>query len=86
MRQLVLIAALFLGSGTAQAAPVWSGPGWYQVEFSPGGYRLIAGPFGDIGACESSLPANGEEEEYSCKNFSDKPSGSAWWGADFPGA
>jgi len=85
MRQLVLSAALFVCLGTAQAAPVWTGPGWYQVEFSPGGYRLIAGPFNTIEACESGLPDNKDEEEYSCKVFQEKPSGPAWWGADFPG-
>jgi|CXWL01.1.fsa_nt_gi hypothetical protein len=85
MRQFLLIVGVLAVLGTAHAAPVWSGPGWYQVEFSPGGYRLIAGPFGDAGACEASLPGDGEEEEYDCKNLSEKPSGSQWWGADFPG-
>lgn len=84
MRQLLLIAALFACLGTAHAAAVWAGAGWYQVEFSPGGYRLVAGPFGDAGACESSLPEDSEEEEYDCKNFSEKPSGAAWWGSDYP--
>lgn len=62
MLQLVLIAALFASLGTASAAgPVWAGPGWYQVEFSPGGYSLVEGPFADIGACESELPDDEDE-------------------------
>ena len=83
--QLLLIAGIFACLQTAAASPVWAGPGWYQVECSPGGYRLVAGPFGDSNACESTLPDDEDEQEFSCQNFAEKPSGSNWWGADFPG-
>ncbi len=85
MRQLLFLAALVAWLGTAAAAgPVWTSPGWYQVEFSPGGYSLVAGPFADIEACEAGLPDDEDEAEYSCQFYTEKPSGSAWWGPDFP--
>ena len=79
MRQFLLLAALFAGLRIASAAgPIWAGPGWYQVEFSEGGYRFTAGPFANIEACEAGLPEDEEDVEYYCELYTEKPSGSLW--------
>ncbi len=86
MRQLLFVMSL-LGALTAAAAevPVWSGPGWYQRESSPGGFRLIAGPFETVDACQATLPGDEDLAEFTCEQYAEKPSGSEWWGADYPG-
>lgn len=84
MRQFLLLAALFAGLRIASAGSMWAGPGWYQIEFSPGGHRTLAGPFANLEACEAGLPEDEDDAEYYCEMYTEEQSGGQWWKPDVP--
>jgi hypothetical protein len=74
MRLITAALALLALAGTAAAAPVWTAPGWYQVEDTVAGPFVWKGPFDSKEACEAVLPANTEDEDFSCEYLSERPS------------
>ncbi|MEQ1866588.1 MAG: hypothetical protein ABL996_18275 [Micropepsaceae bacterium] len=72
MRTLIAAAALFIVAA-AQAAPVWTAPGWYQVADTIVGPFVWAGPFEDKASCEAKLPPNEEDADYSCEYLAERP-------------
>jgi hypothetical protein len=76
MRSSRIVAAL-LGMGvaaTALADPVWSRPGWYQVEdVSDGSEFLYQGPFDDKQSCEANMPADDIVDHFHCEHLQAQP-------------
>ena len=72
MRKL-LVAALAALVAVANAAPVWTSPGWYQVADTIVGYFVWAGPFADQAACEATLPPNEEDADFMCEYLNERP-------------
>jgi hypothetical protein len=73
MRALVIAAALLATAAAARAAPVWTQPGWYQIADTIVGPCVWAGPFADQSSCESVLPPNEEDADYSCEYLAERP-------------
>jgi hypothetical protein len=75
MRTLFIAAALLIVATTAaQAEPVWTAPGWYQVADTIVGPFVWKGPFADQSSCEAVLPPNEEDADYSCEYLNERPS------------
>jgi hypothetical protein len=74
MRTLVIAASLLIAATAAQAAPVWTAPGWYQVADTIVGPFVWAGPFADQASCEAVLPPNEEDADYMCEFLAERPS------------
>lgn len=74
MRTLIVAAALLIAATAAQAAPVWTAPGWYQIADTIVGPFVWKGPFADQSSCEATLPPNEEDADYSCEYLAERPS------------
>jgi hypothetical protein len=71
---VALIWAAFMLATAAQATPVWTAPGWYQVADTIVGPFVWKGPFDDEETCRSTLPPNDEDADYACEYLAERPS------------
>jgi hypothetical protein len=77
MRIRLLVAAAVASlalSFAAQAAPVWTAPGWYQVADTIVGPFVWKGPFATEADCKATLPENEEDADYFCEYLTERPS------------
>lgn len=74
MRAIASFAAALLFAAAAQAAPVWTAPGWYQVADTIVGPFVWRGPYASEPDCRATLPPNEEDADYTCEYLNERPS------------
>ena len=74
MLAAIAVAASCALAFSAQAAPAWTAPGWYQVADTIFGPMVWRDPFATKEDCEATLPENEEDADYLCEYLADRPS------------
>jgi hypothetical protein len=72
-RWKIFVAVAFALTAAAQAAPVWTAPGWYVVADSIVGPFVWTGPYASKEDCEPKRPPNEEDADYVCEYLSERP-------------
>lgn len=71
---VAFLAAMLILGPVADAAPVWTAPGWYQIADTIVGPFVWKGPFASEDECRATLPEDEEDAEYTCEYLSERPS------------